>query len=428
MFSPTRLAQGRLHYGWIVMGITFLALLAAAGVRATPSVMIVPLEHEFGWNRAQISGAISINILLFGLVGPFSAALVDRYGLRRIVVLALAVLCMGVAMAPLVTKLWQFFVVWGVIIGLGSGMVANSLAALVANRWFSERRGLVTGILTTSTATGQLVFLPMLAAVIGIYGWRGAALTVAGTTALVLPIVGLLMRNRPQDIGLQPFGATTVETPPVTRGNPLLTPLLTLREVSRSRDFWLLFGTFFVCGASTNGLIGTHLISACVDSGITETKAAGLLAAIGVLDFFGTTGSGWLSDRLDNRLLLTWYYGLRGLSLLYLPFAFTDSIWGLPLFAVFYGLDWIATVPPTVKLAANVLGREKVGMVFGWIACGHQLGASVAALGAGALRNGLGDYQAAFMISGGVCIGAAALALAISPPGSAQAHNLVPAE
>jgi sugar phosphate permease len=428
MLSPTRLAQGRLHYGWIIVAVTFLALIAAAGVRATPSVMIVPLEHEFGWNRAQISAVISVNILLFGLVGPFAAALVDRYGLRRVVVLALAVLSVGVAAAPLVTKLWQFFLVWGVVIGVGSGMVANSLAALVANRWFTERRGLVTGILTTSTATGQLVFLPMLAEVIGIYGWRGAALTVAGTTALVLPIVALLLRNRPQDIGLQPFGATTIEVPPVATGNPLLAPLLTLRQVSRSRDFWLLFGTFAVCGASTNGLIGTHLISACVESGITETKAAGLLAAIGVLDFFGTTGSGWLSDRLDNRRLLAWYYVLRGLSLLYLPFAFTDSIWGLPLFAVIYGLDWIATVPPTVRLAANVLGREKVGIVFGWIACGHQLGASVAALAAGALRNGLGDYQAAFMISGGVCIGAAALALAINPPGTAPAHRLVPAE
>jgi sugar phosphate permease len=307
-------------------------------------------------------------------------------------------------------------------------MAANSLAALVANRWFTERRGLVTGILTTSTATGQLIFLPILAEVIASYGWRAAALTVAGVAACVLPIVLLLMRNRPQDVGLQPFGAKTIEVPPVNFGNPFITPLITLREVAKSRDFWLLFATFAVCGASTNGLIGTHLISACVDSGITETRAAGLLAAIGILDFFGTTGSGWLSDRLDNRLLLAWYYGLRGLSLLYLPFAFNDSIWGLPLFALFYGLDWIATVPPTVRLAANVMGREKVGMVFGWIACGHQLGASAAAIVAGALRNGLGDYQAAFMISGGICIGAAALALAIHPPGSERARALMPAE
>jgi sugar phosphate permease len=412
--SPISLARGRLHYGWIIVATVFVALLATAGIRATPSVLIVPLEHEFGWSRAAISGAISINILLFGLIGPFSAALIDRFGLRRMMVIALCLLSGGVALSPLIRETWQFVLIWGVMVGIGSGSVALSLAALVANRWFSERRGLVTGILTTSTATGQLIFLPLLAYLVETDGWRTATLVVAGVGLAVMPIVAFFIRNRPQDIGLEPFGATEpVPVPPRAAGNPLIQPLLALRDASRSRDFWLLFGTFFICGASTNGLIGTHLISACIDNGIPEVRAASLLAAMGILDFFGTTASGWLSDRIDNRYLLGWYYGLRGLSLLYLPFAFTDSIWGLPLFAAFYGLDWIATVPPTVRLAANAFGREKVGMIFGWVACGHQLGAATAAAGAGLIRTEFGDYQAAFMISGGLCVAAAAMSLLI---------------
>ena len=398
-----------LHYGWIVAAITFLVLLVGAGIRATPGVLIVPLEHEFGWSNATISGAVAINILLYGLMGPFAVAIMERFGLRRTVCGALLLLGTGVGLTIFMHAPWQLMLLWGFVVGSGTGMVAIVLGATVANRWFVRNRGLVLGLLTASSATGQLIFLPVLASLAEHQGWRSVSLTVAAVAFLLIPLVALLLRDRPADLGLAPYGGTTVE-PAVTGGvNPAVRAMRALGVGVRSRDFWLLSGTFFVCGASTNGLIGTHLIPACIDHGIPEVRAAGLLALMGIFDFFGTTGSGWLTDRIDSRMLLFWYYGLRGLSLIFLPFSFDYSFYGLSLFAMFYGLDWIATVPPTVRLAEQSFGKQNAALMFGWIAASHQIGGAAAAWGAGYIRTASGGYFGAFIGAGFVCMIAAAL-------------------
>ena len=407
------MTRGRVHYAWVVLGVTFLALLAGAGVRATPSVLIVPLEQEFGWSRSAISFAISINILLYGLMGPFAGALMQRLGIRRTTIGALCLLAVGVALSTRVREPWQLVLTWGVIVGIGSGMVALVLGATVVNRWFATRRGLAMGLLTASTATGQLVFLPLLARVIDLDGWRTAALIVAGAAALMIPLVALLLRERPAAMGLAPYGGAAIELDPVVTANPVRTALEALADGARSRDFWLLFGTFFICGASTNGLVGTHLIPAAHDHGIPEVRAASLLALMGMFDLVGTTGSGWLSDRWSSQRLLAWYYGLRGLSLMYLPHALAGQHAGLWVFAAWYGLDWIATVPPTVRLANDAFGAARAPIMFGWIGAGHQIGAALTAYAAGWVRTTVGDYQPAFLISGGLCLLAAVLALQV---------------
>jgi sugar phosphate permease len=399
----------RLYYGWVIAGLTFLVLLVGAGIRATPGVLIVPLRAEFGWSTATISGAVAINILLYGLLGPFAVAVMERFGLRRTVMAALLLLAIGVSLTAWMTTAWELRLLWGVVVGSGSGMVAIMLGATVANRWFLARRGLVMGLLTASSATGQLVFLPVLAWLAQNHGWRSVSYTAAGAALVLIPAVALLMRDRPSDIGLAPYGGSTLELAKHAGQNPAMRALLALRTGLRSRDFWLLGGSFFVCGASTNGLIGTHLIPACVDHGIPEVRAAGLLAMMGVFDFFGTTGSGWLTDRVDSRWLLFWYYGLRGLSLMFLPFSFQFSFYGLSLFAVFYGLDWIATVPPTLRLAEKAFGRYNAALMFGWIAASHQIGAATAAWAAGTLRTDTGSYVSAFISAGALCLVAAVM-------------------
>jgi MFS family permease len=311
----------RLHYGWIIVGVTFLAMLVGAGVRATPAILILPLEHEFGWSNATISAAVAVNILLYGLLGPFAVAIMERFGLRRTVCAALLLLTVGVGLTVLMRQPWQLMLLWGVVVGSGTGMVAMVLGATIAGRWFLRSRGLVLGLLTASSATGQLVFLPLLASLDTHFGWRAVSLTVAAITLALIPLVALLLRDRPADMGLPPYGGTAIEPAPKAAQNPAMRAVLALRDGLKSRDFWLLSGSFFICGASTSGLIGTHLIPACGDHGITEVRAAGLLAMMGIFDFFGTTGSGWLTDKFDSRLLLFAYYGLRGLSLFYLPFS-----------------------------------------------------------------------------------------------------------
>jgi MFS family permease len=410
----------RPHYAWVVLGVTFLALLAGAGIRATPSVLIVPLETEFGWSRSTISLAISVNIFLYGLMGPFAGGLMQRLGIRRTTTGALGLLAVGVALATQVTRPWQLVLVWGVVVGAGSGMVALVLGATVVNRWFSARRGLAMGLLTASTATGQLVFLPLLAVVIEQQGWRAAALIMAAAAALAIPLVLLLLRERPSDVGLPPLGATHVVAATASGTNPARVALGALGQGVRSRDFWLLTATFFICGASTNGLIGTHLIPAAHDHGIPEVRAASLLALMGVFDLIGTTGAGWLSDRWSSRHLLAWYYGLRGLSLFFLPFALGGSQTGLWVFAVWYGLDWIATVPPTLRLTTDAFGPERAPIVFGWIGAGHQVGAALTAFAAGWIRTSLGDYQLAFWASGSLCLVAAVLALQVGRRGASR--------
>jgi sugar phosphate permease len=409
----------RYHYAWLVVAVTFLTLLTTAGIRSTPGILIIPLEHEFGWSRATISFAVSVNLLLYGLMGPFAAAFFDKIGVRRTMAIALTMLTVGVSATTLMTKPWHMVLIWGVLVGCGAGMTTNSLSATIATRWFRKGQGTVMGVLTASVATGQLLFLPLLASLTQTQGWRTAAYTLSAVALVMLPLVLLIMRNYPETVGLQPFGAPKDEPDQRTlraTGNPFRVAISGLQRGSRSADFWLLAASFFVCGASTNGLIGTHLIPACVDHGIPELQAAGMLAMMGVLDLFGTTLSGWLSDRYDSRNLLFCYYGLRGLSLMGLPFALGGPQWSLTAFAIFYGLDWIATVPPTVKLTAEAFGRENVGVMFGWIFASHQVGAALAATFAGAVRTYLGDYMIAFLLSGVICLLAAGLVLRINKP------------
>jgi MFS family permease len=410
------LARRNIHYGWVMVGVTFLTALIAAGTVGAPGVFIVPLQKEFGWSTAEISSALSIRFILFGLMAPFAAALMNRYGLRNVALSAQLIAVSGLVASLAMTKVWQLMLLWGVVIGIGTGMTALVLGATIAARWFVARRGLVVGIMTASVATGQLVFLPLLASLTERFGWRVALSLVCVMLGVSAFLVLLMMRDRPSDVGLRPFGDEGKEPLPAPPPNtaPIMAAALgTLRDVSGSPVFWILFFTFFICGASTNGLVQVHLIPMCLDFGIPQVQAAGLLAAMGIFDFFGTIMSGWLSDRYDNRWLLFWYYGLRGLSLVFLPF--TDfSFYGLSLFAMFYGLDWIATVPPTVRLAAQRFGPERANLVFGWIFAGHQLGAGTAALGAGLSRTLLSSYLPAFFVAGALCIVAALIVLAIS--------------
>ena len=410
------LARHNIHYGWVMVGVTFLTALISAGTVGAPGVFIVPLQHEFGWTTAEISSALSIRFVLFGLMAPFAAALLNRYGLRNVTLAAQLVVASALVASLAMTKVWQLILLWGVVIGIGTGMTALVLGATIAARWFSARRGLVVGILTASVATGQLVFLPLLASLTERFGWRLALSFICIMLGVSAFAVALLMRDRPADVGLRPFGDNGSEplpAPPVGTAPIMTAALGALRDASRSSVFWILFATFFICGASTNGLIQVHLIPMCLDFGIPQVQAASLLAAMGVFDFFGTIISGWLSDRYDNRYLLFWYYGLRGLSLVFLPF--TDfSFYGLSLFAMFYGLDWIATVPPTVRLTAQRFGVERANLVFGWIFAGHQIGAGAAAFGAGLSRTVLATYLPAFFAAGVLCMIAAMIALAIS--------------
>ena len=399
---PRSQPSARLHYAWIVAAVTFVVLLITAGVRATPGLFMVPLESEFGWSRAVISAAVAVNIALFGLIGPFAASVMDRWGLKRVILCAIALLSASVALSTQMRAQWHLVLFWGVLVGAGTGVTSMVLAAVVATRWFDERRGVVLGALSAANATGQLLFLPLLAGVVERNGWRTAALVVSGAAAAVFVLVLLLMRDRPEDLGLTRYGQRP-DADPSAVIRPMA-PLPALAHAARTKAFWVLAGTFFVCGASTNGLIGTHLIAACHDHGIPAVRSAQLLALMGIFDIIGTTASGWLTDRYSSRHLLFGYYTLRGLSLLFLPATLASGGASLGWFAIFYGLDWIATVPPTVRLTSEAFGRENTGVVYGWIGASHQLGASMAAFGAGAVRTSLGEYQLAFWIAGTLCL------------------------
>src|SRR6476469_3004441 len=412
------LARRNIHYGWVMVAVTFLTALISAGTVGAPGVFIVPLQKEFGWTTAEISSALSIRFILFGLMAPFAAALMNRYGLRNVTLSALLIVVSGLVASLAMTKVWQLMLLWGVVIGLGTGMTALVLGATIAARWFAARRGLVVGILTASVATGQLAFLPLLASLTERMGWRIALSLICVMLGIAAFAVAMLKRERTGYLCLRPFGDNG--TQPLPAPPPINAPIMAaalgaLRDAARTRVFWILFATFFICGASTNGLIQVHLIPMCLDFGIPQVQAAGLLAAMGVFDFFGTIASGWLSDRYDNRWLLFWYYGLRGLSLLFLPFS-DFTLYGLSLFALFYGLDWIATVPPTVRLTAQRFGPDRANLVFGWIFAGHQLGAGVAAFGAGLSRTSPRTQLPAFFVAGALCIVAALIVLAISRP------------
>ena len=402
-----------LYYGWIVAATTFLTMLATAAAMGSAGIMIAPLREEFGWTTEQISTAISIRLILYGLFGPFAAAFMNQFGVKRVVVFALGLICFGVFASFFMTKWWHLLLLWGVVVGIGTGMTALVLGATVATCWFNRRRGLVVGLMTASTATGQMIFQPLLASLTEASGWRVAMTAIVVLMLVIMLLVLLLMRDHPADVQLPIFGEENLTEPPprsVGFRAMLMAPLLNLREVSKTATFWVLFLSFYVCGFSTNGLIHTHWVPMNLDFGVAAVSAASMLAIIGMFDFIGTILSGWLSDRFDNRWLLFWFYGLRGLSLIFLSFSDFGML-ALFLFAVFYGLDWVATVPPTVKLTTTRYGAATANMTFGWIFAGHQLGAASAAYIAGVMRTDLQTYMPALQLAGALCMMAALVVL-----------------
>ena len=410
------MARQKIHPGWIAVTVTFFTLMASAGYRSAPSVLIVPLEDAFGWSRSQISLAVSINVLLFGFVAPFAAALMERFTVRKVVMSALLLVSISATSTIFMNQPWHLWALWGIGVGVGAGSMALVFAATVANRWFIARKGIVVGALTAATASGQLIFLPLLSHFALTYGWKSVSLTVGCAAALIVPFIFFFLKEKPEDIGATPYGAPEDWQPaPKSELSAGRIAIDTIVQASRSKDFWILWGTFFVCGLSTNGLIGTHFIPAAHDHGMIETVAASLLALVGVFDVIGTIFSGWLTDRIDPRRLLFFYYGLRGLSLFLLPSILFSSMHPSTLvFVIFYGLDWVATVPPTLMLCRNVLGNQRSAVVYGWVFVGHQVGASVAAIGAAVLRVKLGDYALAFYISASMCLVAALAVLQIA--------------
>ncbi|GAA1767869.1 MFS transporter [Nonomuraea bangladeshensis] len=402
------------HRAWYVAAVAFVAILGAAGFRATPGVLITPLRAEFGWSTGTVSLAVSVNLVLYGLTAPFAAALMDRFGMRRVVALALLLIAAGSGLTVFMTASWHLLLFWGIFVGLGTGSMALVFAATVVDRWFVRHRGLVTGILTAAGATGQLIFLPVLAQLAEGPGWRWASLAVAGAALAVVPFVWWLLRDRPEDVGTTALGAEPgQERPAPGGGNAAFRALAVLGRAARTRPFWLLAGGFAICGASTNGLVGTHFIPAAHDHGMAEPVAAGLLAVIGIFDIAGTVASGWLSDRIDPKVLLGLYYGLRGLSLMVLPSLFAATTEpSMLIFIIFYGLDWVATVPPTVALCRRVYGADGA-VVFGWVFASHQVGAAFAAVAAGLTRDHLGAYDLAWYGAGALCLLAAGMSLAI---------------
>ncbi|WP_329621846.1 MFS transporter [Streptomyces sp. NBC_01255] len=411
--SPRR--TPRVHRAWFVAAVTFVTIIGAAAFASLPGLLIEPLHQEFDWSRGTIGFAVSVNLALYGLTAPFAAALMDRFGIRRVVAVALTIISVGSLLTVWMTAAWQLVLFWGVLVGLGSGSMALAFAATVTNRWFVARRGLVTGILTAAGASGQLVFLPLLSWLVEDHGWRPAAVTVSLAALAVVPFVWLLLRDHPADTGLAPYGGEYAEKPaPVTgAARRAVTVLL---KAARTGPFWLLAGTFAICGASTNGLVKTHFVPAAHDHGMPVTAAAGLLAVIGVFDVVGTIASGWFTDRFEARRLLAVYYALRGISLLFLPMLLAPTVHPPMLFfIVFYGLDWVATVPPTIALCREHYGEDSA-IVFGWVLASHQVGAAVVAFAGGVARDVFGTYDLVWYASGALCAAAALMALVIRRP------------
>ncbi|MEY4678209.1 MAG: hypothetical protein RI992_924 [Actinomycetota bacterium] len=395
-----------IHPAWIVAGITFATLFATSGFRSAPSVLILPLEKDFGWQRDVISLAVAINVLLYGLTAPFAAALMERFTVRKVVMAALATVGTGALLTIWMNQSWHLMLLWGVIVGVGTGSMALVFAATIANRWFVKKRGLVIGILTAASASGQLVFLPGLSKLAEDPGWRASSLVIALGAYLMVPLIYFFLKEDPKSANTTAYGAESSWQPPVLeKGNAAKIAVKALKDASKVRNFWYLVGSFFVCGLSTSGLIGTHFIPAAHDHGMPQVVAASLLALIGVFDVIGTIFSGYLTDRIDPRKLLFFYYLLRGLSLFLLPSILFSSLHPSTLvFIIFYGLDWVATVPPTVVLCRQVLGPEKGALIYGWVFAAHQIGGALAAYGAAIMRIKFGDYAAAFYVTGVLCV------------------------
>ncbi|MDX3532888.1 MFS transporter [Streptomyces sp. MB09-01] len=418
-------APGRVHRAWFVAAVAFVTIIGAAGFASLPGLLIEPLHREFDWSRGTIGVAVSVNLALYGLTAPFAAALMDRFGIRRVVAPALLVIAGGSLATVWMTSAWQLVLCWGVLVGLGSGSMALAFAATVTNRWFTARRGLVTGILTAAGASGQLIFLPLLAWLVDRHGWRPATVTVSLAALAVVPFVWLLLRDHPADVGLAPYGGAYAQKPAPAPG-AARRALKVLFAAARTGPFWLLAGTFAICGATTNGLVRTHFVPSAHDHGMPVTAAAGLLAVIGVFDVVGTVASGWFTDRFESRRLLAVYYALRGISLLFLPILLAPSVQPpLIFFIVFYGLDWVATVPPTIALCREHYGDDGA-IVFGWVLASHQVGAAVVAYLGGLARDLTGSYDVVWYASGALCAMAALMAMVIrrrpgTGPGAAPA-------
>jgi MFS family permease len=424
--SATETARRRrIHPAWVVAGVAFLALVGAAGFRAAPGVLMVPLQQEFGWSTTVLSAAVSINLVLFGLTAPFAAALMERFGIRAVTATALVMIGAGSALTVLVSQSWQILLTWGLLIGLGTGSMALVFAATIANTWFSKSRGLVIGILTAGSAAGQLVFLPFIAMLAQDPGWRQASLLIAAGALAVVPLVLKFLKNSPADVGALPYGETEPEEEAAASApaaaaadserssNAAVRALQVLKRASRERTFWALVAGFAICGATTNGLIGTHFIPSAHDHGMPETTAAGLLAVVGIFDILGTIASGWLTDRYNPKVLLAVYYQFRGIGLLVLPLLLSATVQpSMIVFVVIYGLDWVATVPPTAAICRKTFGADG-SVVFGWVFAAHQLGAAAAALGAGAIRDSTGEYTYAWFGAAAMCTVAAVISATI---------------
>ncbi len=410
-----RLCSGRLHYAWIALAVMFCGMLSGVAVRAAPGVMIVPLQRAFGWDVSTISGAVSLNIILMGAMGPFITGLLQIIGIKRTVLGCLTLLMTGTGLSYFMTSPWQMYLTWGLMVGIGSSAGAVGIAGAVANRWFIKRAGLAVGLLVSANAAGQLIFLPLMAYAAQTWGWQGVAVGVTCAIALAIPVIAILLPESPAAVGLPAFGGTEIVPEPSFQGNnPFGVAFTAFGRASRSMDFWLLCLTFGVCGFSTNGLINTHLIAYCADHGIPEMQGASILAVIGVFSLIGSTLSGYLCDRFSPRILLFWYYGLRGLSLVMVPFTDFGSL-SLGIFSVFYGLDWVATGPATFALTNEVFGRRDAPVIVAWIFAAHQVGGALAAFGAGAVRSLSGSYLIAFLASGLACLMASMLVLRVTP-------------
>lgn len=413
--APTPERVRRVHPAWIIAFVALIALIGAAGFRAAPGVLMLPLQEEFGWSMTEISLAVTLNLLLYGLIAPFAAALMQRFGIRVVTVIALLIIGAGSALTVFVSSPAQLLLTWGLLIGLGTGSMALVFAATITDTWFVKRRGLVSGVLTAGSATGQLIFLPVIAVTAEDFGWRAASLIIAGGALLVVPLVWFFLRDRPSDLGVRRYGeaADAPLPPPAPKTSAAKLALNALRDAARTRTFWALAAGFAICGATTNGLVGTHFIPSAHDHGMPTTTAAGLLAVVGIFDILGTIASGWLTDRVNPRILLAAYYALRGVGLAFLPSLLSAEVQpSIVIFVVIYGLDWVATVPPTIALCREAFG-DRGPLVFGWVFAAHQVGAAVAAVLAGIVRDQTGHYTVAWLAAAGLCVVAAVVSLSI---------------
>ena len=397
-----------------------MVLLTSAAFRSSVGVLVIPFEEEFGWARSTTSIAVALNLVLYGLAAPFATALMERLGIRNVAVGALGLIAIGTGLTTIMTEPWHLVLLWGVVVGLGVGATALVFGSLVVTRWFVRHQGLMLGVMGAAWAMGQLIFLPIIAHYVSAEGWRVASFGIAGIALCMIPLVWLVIRDRPSDVGQLPYGADPTHPPSLEKNvdggifETLASSLTTLSRVAHNRSFWILSGTFFVCGWTTNGIISTHFIPAAQDEGMAVTAAATLLAVVGIFDLVGTIGSGWLTDRFDPRKLLAIYYGLRGIALLAMPLILGPSI-EPPMLIVMalFGLHWVARVPPTAILSVRIFGESTGIAVFAWVFASHMIGAAAAALLSGFIRDINNDYLIAWLLAGALALLAAVAALAL---------------